>query len=224
MKGQADRLAADQLHLAALRQHFNAILTNYGRSSQLRAMTTLRLREETEKAIDEARRLGQESPKVGLSNATIRRHMGNLEQFLAHLKASGYALQDLTFKGIKPKKRSASSVRGLTAKPDPEQIRPIFQIPVFTGCAGPLPQAMRLVGNKVYHSSLYYVPMPLTYLGARRAEITGLSINDVSCEDGIWAVYIRKNQLRQIKNSSRIDFCRFRARSCGLALWIMSPA
>jgi len=192
----------EQSHLAALRQHFNNILVNWGSSSRYVSMTTAQLREATERAIIRAQKLSLPAPKVGLSSATIRRHLGNLEQFLNHLIASGYALRTFTFKGIKPKKRSVASVRALTAKPDPEQIEPVFRLPVFTGCAGPTPQEMREIGKAVYHSSLYYVPMLLTYLGARRAEFTGLMVDDVVHEkdEDIWSIKIRKNSLRGLKN------------------------
>src|SRR5690606_16924927 len=47
----------------------------------------------------------------------------------------------------------------------------------------------------------YFVPMLLTYLGARRNEITGLAVRDVSETLNGWAIYIRINQFRRIKNT-----------------------
>ncbi len=190
----------DQTHLAALRQHFNNILTRWGSSKRYVAMTTLQLRGATQRAVTLAERNKQPAPKVGLSSGTIRRHPGNLEQFLNHIVASGYALRAFTFKGIKPKKRSSATVRALTDKPEPEQIAPIFQLPVFTGCAGSVPNLMRIPGDQVYHSSLYFVPMLITYLGLRRAEAAGLAVADILQEDGIWAVKIRANAIRGVKN------------------------
>lgn len=190
----------EQVHLAALRQHFNQILPGYGRSRRLSAMTTARLREETASVRERAIRLKQEPPKIGLAVPTIRRHLGNLKHFLGHLSASGYTMQPLNLDGLMPKKISASKARGLTQKPDPERIRPIFKIPLFTGCSGPLPKQWRVTGDQVFHSSLFYIPMFLTYLGARRAEITGLSVDDVLNIDGVWAIHIRENQFRSIKN------------------------
>jgi integrase len=192
----------NQTHLAALRQHFNNILARWGSSSRYVAMTTVQLREATEREVIRAQKLNLPAPKVGLSSGTIRRHLGNLEQFLNHLVASGFMLRAFTFKGIKPKKRSLASVRALTAKPGPEEVEPIFQLPVFTGCAGPMPQEMREFGQTVYHSSLYYVPMLYAYLGARRAEFTGLMVDDVvyAKDEGMWSIKIRKNELRGLKN------------------------
>lgn len=197
----ASSSAIEQAHLAALRQHFNNILANWGRSSRYAAMTTSQLRDATEREMIRAQKLNLPAPKVGLSVSTIRRHLGNLEQFLNHLVASGYALRAFTFKGIKPKKRAAATVRALTEKPEPEQIEPIFRMPVFTGCAGPVPRLMSEPGDAVYHCSLYFAPMLLTYLGARRAEVAGLVAGDVVHEDGIWAIRIRKNVLRGVKNT-----------------------
>ncbi len=156
-----------------LRQHFNNILTRWGSIKRYVAMTTLQLREATQRAVTLAERNKQLAPKVGLSSGTIRRHLGNLEQFLNHIVASGYALRAFTFKGIKPKKRSSATVRALTDKPEREQIAPLFQLPVFTGCAGPFPNLMRIQGDQVYHSSLL-----ITYLGLRRAEAAGLAVAD----------------------------------------------
>ncbi len=192
----------NQTHLAALRQHFNNILARWGSSSRYVAMTTVQLREATEREVIRAQKLNLPAPKVGLSSGTIRRHLGNLEQFLNHLVASGFMLRAFTFKGIKPKKRSLASVRALTAKPGPEQVEPIFQIPVFTGCAGPMSQEMREFGQAVYHSSLYYVPMLYAYLGARRAEFTGLMVDEVvyAKDEGIWSIKIQENELRGLKN------------------------
>lgn len=190
----------DQTHLAALRQHFNNILANWGRSARCVAMTTVQLRAATQWEITRAEKFNLPAPKVGLSNGTIRRHLGNLEQFLNHIIASGYALRAFTFKGIKPKKRSAASVRTQTKKPAPQQIEPIFHLPIFTGCTGPVPQLMAVPGDQIYHSSLFFVPMLLTYLGLRRAEATGLTTADVVQEEGIWAVKIRENVIRGVKN------------------------
>lgn len=190
----------DQTHLSALRQHFNNILTRWGSSKRYVAMTTLQLREATQRPVTLAERNKQLAPKVGLSSGTIRRHLGNLEQFLNHIVASGYALRAFTFKGIKPKKRSSATVRALTDKPEPEQIAPLFQLPAFTGCAGPLPNLMRIQGDQVYHSSLYFIPMLITYLGLRRAEAAGLAVADIVQEDGIWAIKIRGNAIRGVKN------------------------
>lgn len=147
-----------------------------------------------------SRKHNLQTPHVGLSNGTIRRHLGNLEQFLNHFLTSSYALRPFSFKGIKPKKTPVAKVRALTEKPDPEQIAPIFHMPVFTGCAGATVREMAETGPKVDHSSLYFMPMMLTYLGARRAEVAGLNINDILEEDGFWAIKIRENTLRGLKN------------------------
>ena len=73
-------------------------------------------------------------------------------------------------------------------------------MPVFTGRAGATVREMAETGPEVYHSSLYFMPMMPTYLGARRAEVARLNINDTVEEDGIWAIKIRENTLRGLKN------------------------
>ncbi|NKC22408.1 hypothetical protein HED50_09375 [Ochrobactrum oryzae] len=99
--------AITQTHLAALRQHFNNILVRWGSSSRYVAMTTVQLREATEREVIRAQKLNLPEPQVGLSSGTIRRHLGNLEQFLNHLVASGFMLRAFTFKGSS--RRNAAS-------------------------------------------------------------------------------------------------------------------
>ncbi|MFD2651111.1 tyrosine-type recombinase/integrase [Brucella rhizosphaerae] len=59
---------------------------------------------------------------------------------------------------------------------------------------------MRIKGDEVYHSSLYFAPMLITYLGLRRAEAAGWAVADIVKEDGIWAIKIRANSIRGVKN------------------------
>ena len=82
-----------QEHVAALRQHFNHILPLYGRSPHLRALSPAALREESSKRAEDAKLKG-ETLRLGLRPATIRRHLGNLDHFLKHLRASHFLVPD----------------------------------------------------------------------------------------------------------------------------------
>lgn len=143
--------AVDQTHLAALRQHFNQISVRWGSSSRYVAMTTVQLREVAQREVIRAQKLNPPEPKIGLANGIIRRHLGNLEQFLNHLVASGFMLRAFTFKGIKPKKRPTAAIRAQTQKPGPERIEPSLHLPMFTGCSGPVPKLMAEQGEHTYN-------------------------------------------------------------------------
>lgn len=187
-----------QQHIAALRQHFNDIPPRYGQSSRLRSLSTAALRAAAHEMVTRAERTGAKPPVLGLSAATIRRHFGNLDHFLKHLRASGYAVAPWTFDGLRPKKPKAGGVRRLQEKPGPDRLRPIFDLPVFTGCLGATERDRP--GDKVFHSACYYVPMFLVYLGARRLEVAGLHVDDVEITDNGPAINIQPNEIRRIKN------------------------
>jgi len=93
-----------QEHLAALRQHFNHILPTYGRSPRLRPISPQELRAESKSRADDAVKNDQPAVRLGLRPATIRRHLGNLDHFLKHLRSSHYAVPTWTCEGLRPKK------------------------------------------------------------------------------------------------------------------------
>lgn len=99
-----------QEHVAALRQHFNHIVPNWGRSPRLRSLSTRELRDESRRLAEGAEARGKPI-RLGLSAATIRRHLGNLDHFLKHLRASYYAVGDWTFDGLRPKKPKRGEIR-----------------------------------------------------------------------------------------------------------------
>lgn len=43
--------------------------------------------------------------KVGLAAGTIRKHFGNLQHFLKHLKGHGFEIENWTFEGLRPRGR-----------------------------------------------------------------------------------------------------------------------
>ena len=189
----------EQFHVGKLRDHFNKILTDYGRSSRLRALAPAELREATLKRKEAAEARGEKPPRIGLGPQTIRKHLGNLDGFLKYVRGNGYQMPEVTYEGLRPKKPKQGDIRQITDKPGPEKLRPMFRIPVFTGCIGP--EAQEVAGPHVFHSANYFVPMLLAYLGARREEIAGLSLDEVVETPNGWAVDIRPTELRRIKNT-----------------------
>ncbi|MEF2074192.1 integrase [Consotaella aegiceratis] len=188
-----------QHHIAALRQHFNDVPTKYGQSAHLRTLkpTALRAFAATQRALAEQR--GEPPYPVGLSAATIRKHLGNLDTFLRHLRASGYAIGEWELRDLRPAKPKAGTIRLQQIKPPPRTVRPIFDLPVFTGCKDEF--NLSRPGKQVFHGACYYLPMLFTYLGARRNEFAGLAANDIIETENGPAIHIRKNAFRGIKNA-----------------------
>jgi integrase len=196
--GVSDVSEIEQFHVGRLRQHFDEIPARYGQSARMRRLSPKQLRETAANQMATATERNQPPPQIGLGVNTIRKHLGNLGEFLRFLRARGYALRELTLDGLRPAKLKSSDIRTLTTKPGPDRLSPMFRIPVFTGCLDADNQASP--GEQVYHSANYFVPMLLTYLGARRNEITGLAAKDVSETENGWAIEIRINQFHRVKN------------------------
>ncbi|WAP67840.1 integrase [Jiella pelagia] len=187
-----------QHHIAALRQHYNDVPARYGQSARQRAMRPAELRAFAADQAARAEAQGEPPYAVGLSAATIRKHFGNLDTFLRHLRASGYAIGEWELKGLRPAKPKPGTIRLQQVKPSPQTIRPIFDLPVFTGCRDEF--GLDVPGNIVFHGACYFLPMLFAYLGARRNEFAGLGTSDILQTDSGPAIHIRQNQFRGIKN------------------------
>lgn len=188
-----------QEHVAALRQHFNGIYARYGQSPRLRTLSTRELREESLRLVDEAASNGEKPIKLGLSAATIRRHLGNLDHFLKHLRSHYFAVPEWTFEGLRPKKPPRGEIRLQQVKPGPDEIRPLFDIPIFVGRKSSMEPD--IAGDMTYHGALYFLPLLYTYLGPRRNEFAGLMPDEIIERDGHWAIHIKTNEIRRIKNA-----------------------
>ncbi|WP_285277760.1 DUF6538 domain-containing protein [Agrobacterium sp. SUL3] len=189
----------EQYHIGQLRQHFNHIPTDWGRSSRMRIMSAPELRAEGEK-LRQAAEASDTKAKVGLASTTIRKHFGNLQHFLKHLKGHGFEIESWSFEGLRPRKQKAGEVRGKQFKPAPADIAPIFSSPIYLGSHGHLRGRRREPGKQVYHDSLYYLPILFTYLGARRNEFAGLTVDDIAEDDDGYVIILRTNSVRGLKN------------------------
>ncbi len=189
----------EQFHIGQLRQHFNHIPTNWGRSSRMRIMSAPELRDEGEKLRLAAEVSGTKA-NVGLASTTIRKHFGNLQHFLKHLKGHGFEIEEWTFEGLRPRKPKAGEVRGKQFKPSPADIAPIFSSPLYVGSHGHLRGKRRQPGKQVFHDSLYFLPILFTYLGPRRKEFAGLHVNDIAKDGDSYVIILRTNGIRRLKN------------------------
>ena len=190
----------EQFHIGQLRQHLNHIPTNWGRSSRMRIMSAPELRDEGEKLRRAAEASGSEA-KVGLASTTIRKHFGNLQHFLKHLKGHGFEIDEWTFEGLRPRKPKAGDIRQQQYKPKPQDIIPIFSSPVYAGSQDHLRGKRRKPGKQVFHDSLYYLPILFTYLGPRRNEFAGLHVDDIAKDEDGYVIILRTNETRRLKTT-----------------------
>lgn len=190
----------EQYHIGLLRQHFNDIPTDWGRSSRMRVMSAPELRAEGEKLRKAADAAGTKA-KVGLASTTIRKHFGNLQHFLKYLKGHGFEIENWTFEGLRPRKPKAGDIRHQQYKPTPQDIAPIFSSPIYSGSQDHLRGKRRKPGKHVFHDSLYYLPILFTYLGPRRKEFAGLAVDDIAKDEDGYVIILRTNGIRRLKTA-----------------------
>jgi integrase len=136
----------------------------------------------------------------GLSSATTNRHMRFLKVVFdwASKRVPGCAVVDwsafvVADKRVKRDKRAAFSVRELET--------------LFTGAIwhGSESKVRRLKpGQHVWHDSAYWIPILLTYTGARREEIAKIMVDDVAMIEGIWALKVRVTETGRVKTESSV--------------------
>ncbi|WP_027666524.1 DUF6538 domain-containing protein [Rhizobium leguminosarum] len=187
-----------QYHLGKLRQHFNDIPVRWGQSARMRAMSAPELRAEGQRLREQAETEGKEAA-VGLSAATIRKHFGNLNHLLKHVRGHGFELDDWSFDGLRPKKPKLGAIRGQQHKPTPEEVKPIFSSPIYTGSLNDQ-RGRGKPGQRIFHDAAYFLPILLTYLGGRRREFAGLALDDIAEDDQGLVLMLRSNQFRRLKN------------------------
>lgn len=193
-----------QYHIGRLRKHFNDIPVRWGQSARMRAMSAPELRGEGEKLREHAEIKGEKAA-VGLSSATIRKHIGNLNHFLKHVRGNGFDVEDWTFEGLRPKKPKIGAIRKQQHKPKPDEIKPIFFSPIYSGSLN-YDRGRKKPGPHVFHDAAYFLPVMFSYLGARRAEFAGLALDDIAEDDGGLVLILRTNKFRRLKTEQSERF------------------
>ncbi|MCV3739093.1 integrase [Rhizobium sp. TRM96647] len=193
-----------QYHIGRLRKHFNDIPVRWGQSARMRAMSAPELRGEGEKLREHAETKGEKAA-VGLSSATIRKHIGNLNHFLKHVRGNGFDVEDWTFEGLRPKKPKIGAIRKQQHKPKPDEIKPIFFSPIYSGSLN-YDRGRKKPGPHVFHDAAYFLPVMFSYLGARRAEFAGLALDDIAEDDGGLVLILRTNKFRRLKTEQSERF------------------
>ncbi|EYD72167.1 hypothetical protein [Limimaricola hongkongensis] len=180
-------------HCARFRDSHHKLPKSWGKSPKDRELTVPQI-------IEAATHLPAE--KKGLSAATINRNIGLLKQLLDRAESDGIPISS-SIKLDKLRVRSHRRARDDRKPFSISEIRKVFEHPVWTGCRG---STRRLLpGEKVIKDGLFWVPLIAAYTGARRAEIAGLSIDDLrQDENGFWFFDIRFSNLRRLKNEASI--------------------
>lgn len=101
-------------------------------------------------------------------------------------------------------------------------MRPLFRLPIFTGCAAP--DVRGVPGPYVYHSAHHFLPMFFVYLGARRAEVVGLDIDAVTRPINGPASDLEPNDVRNLKTEQSERMLPVPRNCCGSVSWITSIA
>ena len=180
-----------QHHFAEFQQLFEELPTSWGKSG-------------ADTCLAHYRKRGKTVPrdKRGISDKTWNKHLANLGQILKSIRATGGAIGGKdTLDPSLLRAKIADRERDKRDPLQPADIKALFNLPVFTGCAGWERREPFEPGPHVYHRALYFAPMLLYYTGARRDEICGLTCNDVFLDAEIPYIHVRKNTQRRIKNA-----------------------
>jgi integrase len=160
--------------------------------------------------IAELRAKGQSVKKdqCGIGADTLNRHLTFLDQIFDYGTARGVkSLESINLTKLRAKGRKRDAKRARNARPKLpiESARAIFCTPPFVNCAGwdELGTPGEAGANRIFHCALYFVPILIYYLGARREELCGAMVDDIilhreGCRPYI---YIAANEQRRIKNA-----------------------
>ncbi|MDB5627521.1 MAG: hypothetical protein JWR73_3323 [Tardiphaga sp.] len=175
------------------------IYVHYGKSVRDEHATIQELRDKGQSAAPEKR---------GIGTDTLNRHLTFLDQIFDYGTARGVKIFDainLTKLRSKTRNRDARRARNARPKLPMECARAIFRTPPFINCAGwdELDAPGDAGASQIFHCALYFVPILIYYLGARREELCGAMVDDIVLDREGYRPYIHitDNEQRRIKNA-----------------------
>jgi hypothetical protein len=181
------------------------IYVHYGKSVRDERATIKELRDKGQSVAKEKRGIGAD---------TLNRHLTFLDQIFDHGTARGVKSLDsinLTKLRAKGRKRDAKRARNARPKLPIESARAIFRTPPFINCAGwdELDAPGEAGVNQIFHCALYFVPILIYYLGARREELCGAMVDDIILDRERCRpyVYIAANEQRRSRTPSPNVIC-----------------
>lgn len=180
-----------QKHVAEFDVFLRSVHSNFGKSWS----------KDPYRSIDEIRALALiEGPKHGtLQGPTRNRHWTFLGQLFDYARlALGLAVNpSLTTTPYRAKKKKRG--RDDRATPTPAQVELLFQQPVFYGYRSW--DDINAPGDEFFHRAEYYCSILALYMGGRREEYCGLSVDDVIADNGEFPyLHIAINDIRGLKN------------------------
>ncbi|QOZ67286.1 DUF6538 domain-containing protein [Bradyrhizobium arachidis] len=174
------------------------IYKHYGKSVRDERLTIEELREKGRSV---------ERSKRGIGGDTLNRHWTFIGQIFDYAIARGSkSLEAINLTKLRAKSRGKNKrARDERAKLPIDSAKAIFQTPPFINSAGwdDLGKWGEEGAARIIHCALYFVPILIYYMGARREELCGAMVDDIIFDrDGCRPyIHIAANEQRRIKNA-----------------------
>ncbi|MGE8126654.1 tyrosine-type recombinase/integrase [Methylobacterium sp. NPDC080182] len=179
-------------HLAAYIQNLSNLPKSYGKSSRDAALSIADLVER-----GRAMRAAGQTEKVGLSPATVNRHITQLSTIAKYCRAKQRPIGQVELLGdfrlIDPErdseKRPAFEV---------DEVKTLFAHPVWTSTASEA-EMLRAARRQQIFAAVYWLPLLGYYTCARLSELVYLELGDIDLEQA--TLKIRPTRRRRLKNA-----------------------
>ena len=190
LTGITDVRSIRQSHVTSFRTDLNKLPKSWGKSPRDAGASR-------EEVMARAEQLPAE--KLGLSVATVNRHLEHLTQIVTWADDEGIAI-DQKLKPSKLRRKEIVRDRDKRQAFTAEQLKTLFRSPVWQGSKSVARQWEP--GDRIIRNGLYWCPLIAAYTGARREEIAGLMPKDIIEVEGTLCFDIDDNDLRRVKNLS----------------------
>lgn len=149
-----------------------------------------------------------ESDAVGLTGATIVKHLHYLEKFLEFAHARGAKpAEPLNLNTLKKEAQTQKVAdhdengRGRDNW-DPEELAALLNTPAFVGSKGGGRKERHAPGQLHFHDCDYWMLLLLIHTGARSSELAGLRLDEVLDTEPIPLIVFKNNPNRRIKTKA----------------------
>jgi len=188
--GHGNPTRVGQQHLAQFRDVLLKFPKNYGKSPRDHVISVSDILARAEKL---------PKAEVGLTKATINRHMNNMANIAGMCQAYGYSWE--SYNGIS-KLRARSSGDSENERPSftTGDLEALFSLPIWTGAATGSIDGNP--GGEIFHDARYWVPLIGAYQGARREEICGFRLDEIIDLEGIWGFKFIPSEGRRFKSKA----------------------
>ena len=188
--GHGNPTRVGQQHLAQFRDVLLKFPKNYGKSPRDHIISVSEILARAEKL---------PKAEVGLTKATINRHMNNMANIAGMCQAYGYSWE--SYNGIS-KLRAKSSGDSENERPSftTGDLQALFSLPIWTGAATGSIDGNP--GGEIFHDARYWVPLIGAYQGARREEICGFRLDEIIEFEGIWGFNFIPTEVRRLKSKA----------------------